>query len=1197
MEFYFFQMLLAIVVVIVTWIGAIATIKWIWTLLKHWCRYMVERREPISQDNQELIDIATEPEREEEEKMWDLSDSPDQGNDGTTSAAAPVASSSSSLSSAVEWKYDVFLSFRGPDTRKGITFELYDRLQRRGIKAFMDDRDLEVGDVISPTLLRAIRESRFAIVILSQNYASSTWCLEELREICLCMEDSSRILPLFYQVDPTDVRYQKRSFEEAFTRHETSGRHESEKVEKWKAALNKVANISGWNTNDHKTHQELINSIVESVSCKVLPAAVEPMGEFKEFQATRQAMNEVMQALKDDEVNAVGVYGMGGVGKTTMVKHVGAQACKNGIFDRVIMAVVSQNPNFEKIQGTLAEQLGFKLWEETEIGRIARLNKEIMRREKLLIILDDVWGRTELSNIGIPIYKELQKCKSKVLLTTRIRNVCHAMECQKRVTLTVLSKEDSWTLFVTKARRSFESTKFEDVARRVAGECRGLPIALIAVARALGDKDLAEWEKAAQRLEKSQIANPDHDEDAFKCIRLSYDYLKHEDHKSCFLLCCLYPEDHDIRLENLFKYAIGKGLFRDAETIEEARGTADSVVKYLKDSSLLLDSEKKGCVKMHDVIRDTALNIAKSKDGHGFLVKAGCGIKDWPRGLHEGCTAISLMRNRIRKLPEELVCPNLQILLLKRNDDLNNIPEKFVQSLNELRVLDLSITSISLLPQSFSLLTNLQALYLDFCWKLTDISIVGKLKKLEILSMRENRLRKLSREIGNLTNLRMLDIRADKPVAGGVITIPVGVISKLHRLEELYMMYCVFEDLDQEEETNIRFDELAGLSNLQILHVCISDVKYIPKDVEVPNWVYFDIRINEGSWDPYDQQDHNSRTLVLRFTSISTLPDWFVNAVTTKTEKLAYDCYRGMSDILMEYDHGRLHELKHLIVSGSLFGSCKYLEELMNTRRRVQKGPVFENLEELHLIHLIHLNELCVGELPPGSLINLKVFHVFGCMKLGNVSKLVQKLPNLEKLYLNYMRGLEYVFGCEVDQPAQSKLREIYLLGPNSVKSICNGPVPRVMFQSLKSLTFYRCEVLQSLFASDVAQCLVQLEDLFVQQCPLLERVIEAVNDERPVLPRLKNLVLMQLPMLYGASATGEIECPSLEHLIVVDCPQFSFSISSSLFFTFRSKNRFSFSTSASCYFGSRNIIKLNDEQLYSFLRYRSDPVSRFQNK
>ncbi|XP_024157243.1 probable disease resistance protein At1g61300 isoform X4 [Rosa chinensis] len=913
---------------------------------------------------------------------------------------------SSSSSSATQWKYDVFLSFRGPDTRRSIVADLYDRLQnKRGIRTFMDDPDLRVGDAISPALLKAIEESRFAIVVLSKNYAHSTWCLEELTSICQCMKDFNRILPLFYNVEPSDVRYRKRSFRRAFDKHERSGRHTSEKVQRWNDALNKVASFSGWHTKNFKSDRDLVDSIVEFVCSKVQPIEIGFTmfaGDFQAFEATRKSMNEVMKVLQDDEVTALGVYGMGGVGKTTMVKRVGALARKNGIFNHVLLAVISQSPDSRNIQATLAELLGFKFKWETEIGRAAELHEKIMSKNKILIILDDMWERMDLSRIGIPSYDELKKYNSKVLLTTRRLHVCNSMDSQASIPLDILSEEDSWKLFMRNAGRSFESSNFNNVARKVAAECRGLPIALIAVARALRDKDLAEWQKAAQRLEKSQIANPDDKGDAFECIKLSFDYLKDEDHKSCFLLCCLFPEDHEINIEDLFRYAIGKGLFQDAETMYEARGTADSVVKYLKDSSLLLESEYIGCVKMHDVIRDTAMNIAKSKDGHRFTVKVGCGLEDWrPRGLHEGCTAISLMRNKIRKLPEE---------------------------------------------------------------------------------------------------------------------------------------------------------EL----------VCISDAKCTPKCLEV-----------NGEY-------HNSRSLFLNGATISTLPDWFINTVTKKTEKLEYSRCKGMSDILMEYDHGRLHKLKHLRVCGYFCDSYVYLKELMNTTRRVQKGPVFVNLEELHLIDLIHLNELCVGELPHGSLFNLKVLHISFCNILKNVSKLVQRLPNLERLYLNCMDDLEYVFGCEGFEPKESKLREMQLLGPNSVKSICSGPAPRVMFQSLKSLTFYRCELLQSLFAYDVAQNLVQLEDLLVEWCPLLVRVIEAVNNEKAtVLRRMKNLVFMGLPKLYGASATVDIECPSLEHLIVVDCPRFSFSTSS------LSRNPSSFSTSASDYFGSTNLVKLNDQQHLQLLSSR----------
>nr|XP_011470927.1 PREDICTED: probable disease resistance protein At4g27220 [Fragaria vesca subsp. vesca] len=901
-------------------------------------------------------------------------------------------------------------------------------------------------------------------------------------------------------------------------------------------------------------------------------------GDFEAYEATRESMGEIMKKLKDDNVTTIGVYGMGGVGKTTLVKHVAAQSCKNGIFHHVVMAVVSQSPNVERIQHTLLEELvGFSELENlTESGRASRLYKEIMRKDNILIILDDIWDSIDLSRIGIPSYDLLKTHNSKVLITTRKLHVCNSMHSQASIPLNILSEQDSWSLFVKKTKRSFESTTFEGVARKVAGECRGLPIALIAVARALGDKDLAEWQTAAQQLKKSQIANLDHKDDAFSCIKLSYDYLKDEDYKSCFLLCCLFPEDYDIPIEDLFKYAIGKGLFRDTDTIYEARAIADTVVKHLIDSSLLLDGKYRGCVRMHGVVRDTAMRIAKCEDGHGFLVRAGCGLKDWSCRSHEDYYAISLMENKLHSLPDELICPNLQILLLQENQDLYKIPETFFQSPNELRVLDLSRTNISLLPQSFNLLTKLQALHLDFCRKGVDISIVGKLKKLEILSMRDYPLTELSREIRNLTNLRMLDIGGRSSHGGGIVTIPSKVISKLHRLEELYMMYCGFVNWEspiegEGDEINIGFGELAGLSKLKNLQVSLPNAECIPKNVEVePGWFYFDIRIGgcASASDLNYQFDRKSRSLLLREITISTLPDWFIKAVTEKTEKLKYDRCKGMSDIVMEYDHGRLHKLKHLTVRTDFYG---YLKVLMNTTRRVETGPVFENLVELHLIHLIRLEELCVGELPPGSLSNLKVLHMHGCFILKSVSKFVHRLPNLEKLYLNRMKEMEYVFGCEGCEPEQSKLKEMHLLYLKALRSICNGPAPRAMFRSLKTLTVYHCELLQSLFASDVAECLVQLEDLLVEDCPLLERVMEAVNKDKTVLPNLKNLVLKNLPMLYGPSATTvDIECPSLERLVVVDCPQLPFSTSSDLFLL---------------YFGSRNPVQLNDPQLYKFLR------------
>ena len=143
--------------------------------------------------------------------------------------------------------YEVFLSFRGEDTRYSFISHLYTALDQKGICTFIDDKTLDRGKSISPTLLKAIEESRFAIVILSKNYASSTWCLEELEEIIGCITKARIIVfPIFYHVDPSDVRNQTGDFKQAFDKHEEHFKENMEKVQKWRVALKEVANTSGW---------------------------------------------------------------------------------------------------------------------------------------------------------------------------------------------------------------------------------------------------------------------------------------------------------------------------------------------------------------------------------------------------------------------------------------------------------------------------------------------------------------------------------------------------------------------------------------------------------------------------------------------------------------------------------------------------------------------------------------------------------------------------------------------------------------------------------------------------------------------------------------------------------------------------------------------------------------------------------------
>ena len=158
------------------------------------------------------------------------------------------SSTRSTLSRRFPWRWDVFLSFRGEDTRFNFTDHLYNELMRRGIRTFRDDEGLERGGEIQPSLLKAIEDSMNSVVVFSQNYAHSKWCLDELDKIMRSRKEKRQmVLPVFYHVDPSDVRKQKGSFEEAFARY---GEVTEERVLRWRKALTEAANLAGWHVQD-----------------------------------------------------------------------------------------------------------------------------------------------------------------------------------------------------------------------------------------------------------------------------------------------------------------------------------------------------------------------------------------------------------------------------------------------------------------------------------------------------------------------------------------------------------------------------------------------------------------------------------------------------------------------------------------------------------------------------------------------------------------------------------------------------------------------------------------------------------------------------------------------------------------------------------------------------------------------------------
>ncbi|XP_060674532.1 disease resistance protein RLM3-like [Ziziphus jujuba] len=174
---------------------------------------------------------------------------------------------SSSLS--FQEKYDVFLNFRGEDTRNTFASYLYAALSAKHISTFMD-HELERGDKISPTLSKAIEESKISVIIFSENYASSTWCLDELVQILECKKTREQIvIPIFYYIDPSVVQKQSGSYGVSLADLEERFRDRMEKVHQWRAALTEASNLSGLDSREFRPENKLVQKIVEDISKKL----------------------------------------------------------------------------------------------------------------------------------------------------------------------------------------------------------------------------------------------------------------------------------------------------------------------------------------------------------------------------------------------------------------------------------------------------------------------------------------------------------------------------------------------------------------------------------------------------------------------------------------------------------------------------------------------------------------------------------------------------------------------------------------------------------------------------------------------------------------------------------------------------------------------------------------------------------------
>ncbi|KAG8661230.1 hypothetical protein MANES_02G215015v8 [Manihot esculenta] len=184
------------------------------------------------------------------------------------------------------------------------------------------------------------------------------------------------------------------------------------------------------------------------VSYRAPPQGIGAVKECEAFESRTSVVDEILNALKDTDVNLIGVYGMGGVGKTTLVKHIATLVSELGIFKLVVIATVTHSVVLTSVQQEIAEWLDFKLGAESIAVRAARLSERIKKEEKILIILDDIWAAIKLDEIGIPYGTDHNG--SKILMTSRNRSVLSEMGVQRDFRLEVLEHQEAWSLFEKK---------------------------------------------------------------------------------------------------------------------------------------------------------------------------------------------------------------------------------------------------------------------------------------------------------------------------------------------------------------------------------------------------------------------------------------------------------------------------------------------------------------------------------------------------------------------------------------------------------------------------------------------------------------------------------------------------------------------------------------------------------------------------
>ncbi|XP_019184971.1 PREDICTED: TMV resistance protein N-like [Ipomoea nil] len=762
-------------------------------------------------------------------------------------------SSATPSQSTPKFTYDVFLSFRGEDTRKTIVDHLYHWLKQKGLHAFKDDERLEKGQSIAPTLLQAIQQSRFAVVVFSKNYASSTWCLDELAEI---MEGKDKlnqvVVPIFYDIEPSHVRKQTGSFEEAFAKHEEN--EGKGRVERWRKALIEAGSIAG-----HDLHGAEYNGYelkcIEAVIADISKQLPPPPSVQKGLVGLESRLEEIRMKLKvwDKDVKLVlGLWGMGGIGKTTIAR-VAFDRFSSAFDGSCFLADVRKHRREALQKKLLSKVLKENSIDIDDVDEGIQMIKKKLEWKKVLIVLDDVDHRDQLDKL---VGDGEWLCNgSRVIITTRdkhlftqFRIVVETCEVKK------LEKEKALELFSWHAfKKESPENGFEDLSTSFIAHAGGLPLALKVWGCSLcGWTDQKKWESTLEKIKDIP------DGEVTEKLEISYDGLD-EDCKKVFLdIVCFFRDERRDIVE---------------EVLNGCKLHPITNISVLIDRCLLFESL--GFIHMHDLIHEMGLNIERGKMSRiwrledlddepkaveGLLLSINCDeiISPWIEAF-EHMTKLKMLIVKYRKHDLCSSESHLEsIEAFKETGIMNYLPRSlmvlkfpyypwsklfFPMEMKKLTYLDLSLSKSLLETPNFAKMPNLINLNLSDCKKLETIHpLIKNLTKLVKLNLRGcKNLAKIPSFNQEMKNITRLDISycsslLETPNFAMMPNLTFLNLTKCQKLKEIHPSFRNLTEL-----ADLNFDRCSNLEKLpnfnqEMTKLTHLDLRFCSSLLETPNF-------------------------------------------------------------------------------------------------------------------------------------------------------------------------------------------------------------------------------------------------------------------------------------------------------------------------------------------------------------------------